>query len=327
MPLTNSQYDALMRIYHYRQQMNAHDLSARQEEIEKRIPRIAEINEQVNIVSAAHARRRIEGDTSAVESLHRELSALQKEREELLRAGGYPADYLQMHYECPDCKDTGYIGSRKCHCFEQAAVDLLYTQSNLQSRLFKENFDTQDFSYYSKEIHPSLNRSVADYMKEVTAYCRSYAEKFGSHQENILFTGMTGVGKTFLSNCIAKAVLDRCYSVVYLTAIQLFEIFSRSTFSQDGEENEVDRYILESDLLIIDDLGTELCNSFTTSKLFYCVNERLAAGKNTIISTNVSPNELRDIYSERIASRLLGYYHLIPLVGDDIRIRKKFRRS
>ena len=164
-------------------------------------------------------------------------------------------------------------------------------------------------------------------MKEVIAYCRHYAETFGSHHENILFTGMTGVGKTFLSNCIAKAVLDRCHSVVYLTSIQLFEIFSKSTFTQDGTDTDIDRYILESELLIIDDLGTELYNSFTTSKLFYCINERLSAGKPTIISTNLKPAELRDIYSERIASRLLGYYHLIPLFGEDIRIQKKFHRS
>lgn len=326
MPLSNAQYDTLMREYNRRQLLHANQLSLRRSEVYAKLPRIAEIDDQVNTVAASYARRRIEGDTAASADLHRELAALKKERESLLTRQGYPADYLTMQHTCPDCQDTGYIQNKKCHCFLQAAVDLLYTQSNLQSQLQKENFDALDFSLYSQEIHPSLNRSVADYMKDVVAYCRSYAQNFDKHTENILFTGMTGVGKTFLSNCIAKAVLDQCYSVVYLTSIQLFDIFSKSTFSQDEDGEKVDHYILDSDLLIIDDLGTELCNSFTTSKLFYCINERLSSGKHTIISTNVNPAELREIYSERIASRLLGYYHLIPLFGDDIRIQKKFLR-
>lgn len=327
MPLSNAQYDTLMREYNRRQLFHANELSLRKTEVYHSVPRIEEIDSEVNSVAAGYARRRIEGDTSASSNLHRELSALKKEREKLLTAHGYPADYLTMQYTCPDCQDTGYIQNKKCHCFLQAAVDLLYTQSNLQSQLQKENFSSLDFSLYSKKIHPSLNRSVADYMKEVVAYCKSYAKNFSKHTENILFTGMTGVGKTFLSNCIAKAVLDQCYSVVYLTSIQLFDIFSKSTFSQEEDEEKVDHYILDSDLLIIDDLGTELYNSFTVSKLFYCINERLSAGKHTIISTNLNPTELRDIYSERIASRLLGYYHLIPLFGEDIRIQKKFLRT
>ena len=326
MPLTNAQYDTLMRTYQERQQFHMQELARRQEEIAARIPRIDELDRQVHEIAAAHARRRIEGDLTASNSLHKQLAKLKAEREALLASAGYPADYLTRQYDCPDCKDTGYIGNEKCHCFHQAAVNLLYSQSNLQSRLLTENFDALDLSLYSQEIHPSLNRSIRDYMEEVVAYCRKYAKTFGTHHENILFTGMTGVGKTFLSNCIAKAVLDRCHSVVYLTSIQLFEIFSKSTFAQDGVDTDIDRYILESELLIIDDLGTELYNSFTTSKLFYCINERLSAGKNTIISTNISPAELRDIYSERIASRLLGYYHLIPLFGEDIRIQKKFHR-
>ena len=162
-------------------------------------------------------------------------------------------------------------------------------------------------------------------MEQVVAACRRYVDQFPSEKGSILFTGKTGLGKTFLSNCIARELIERCFSVVYLPAAQMFEIFSRERFSYDADEEDRDRsrYLLECDLLIIDDLGTELVNTFTTSQLFQVVNERLNRRLGTIISTNLALNELRDEFTDRVMSRIVSQYQVIPLFGEDIRIRKK----
>ncbi len=328
MPLKNSQYDILMREYSRRQLENEHDRQKRVEEVYHKIPRIQEIDRKIRSSAASHARKLIGGDEQALLTMRIELNKLKKEKATLLEKNGFSPDYMELQYVCPDCKDTGYIGSEKCHCLKQASVDLLYTQSNIKEILQRENFSSLTMNYYSKAYHPRLGKSIYEDMKMKIDYCKKYAATYGTqHHNSLLFIGTTGVGKTFLSNCIASEVLNRCYSVVYLTATDLFNIFSRATFNkEDGEENEIDHYILDSDLLIIDDLGTEFSNSFTTGKLFYCLNERIVRQKGTIVSTNLSVNELRDMYSERVVSRLLSNFSILELFGEDIRIQKKFRR-
>ena len=142
-----------------------------------------------------------------------------------------------------------------------------------------------------------------------------------------MFTGTTGVGKTFLTNCIAKELIDQGVSVIYFQSQDLFELFSRSKFGREGQEEAEEncRQILDCQLLIIDDLGTELNNSFVSSQLFYCVNERISRGRGTIISTNLSVDMLRDTYSDRVASRIMSHYTMVPLYGADIRIKKAKR--
>ena len=166
-------------------------------------------------------------------------------------------------------------------------------------------------------------------MKQVVDTCHQFVDSFTTEHGNMLFTGPTGVGKTFLTNCIARELIDRYYSVIYLSANDLFEVFSKNRFEYQAEEEMkgMYQYILDCDLLIIDDLGTELNNSFTSSQLFYCINERLNSSKSTIISTNHPLNELRDRYTERVTSRLISKYTIIPLYGDDIRLRKKAKRA
>lgn len=325
MPLKNSQYDLLMREYNRRQLNDVHRQQKNIERAYKLAPELEQIAVDLTTLSAQRARYFIQGEKASADALQSQISSLKQRRRVILADHGLPADYMELHYQCSDCKDTGYIGNKKCHCFLQAAVDLLYDQSNLKEILRRENFNTFSFRYYSAEYHPTLKRSVRDYMKDIVNRCKTYVSCFEQQHGSILFTGNTGVGKTFLSNCIAKELIERTNSVVYLTATELFEIFSRSSFSyQEDACDDVDHYILESDLLIIDDLGTERTNSFTVSKLFYCINERINRRKGTIISTNLSPGDLRDIYSERIASRILSSYDIIQLFGNDIRIQKKF---
>ncbi len=327
MSLKNSQYDILMREYNRRQLANLHQQKKNVEHAYQIAPQLEQISSELNSLSAQRARHSILGEQENANALRNRISFLKQQRLTILSDHGLPADYMELHYQCPDCKDTGYIGNKKCHCFQQAAVNLLYDQSNLKEILQRENFSTFSFRYYSTEYNQSLKRSVRDYMKDILNRCKAYVSSFQKQHGSILFTGNTGVGKTFLSNCIAKELIEQTSSVVYLTATELFEIFSRSSFSYSEEaSDDVDHYILESDLLIIDDLGTERTNSFTNSKLFYCINERLNRQKGTIISTNLSPGDIRDMYSERIASRILSNYDIITLFGNDIRIQKKFGR-
>lgn len=181
----------------------------------------------------------------------------------------------------------------------------LYAQSNIEQIIAVENFDTFSYEYFDDtRVVPVLNRTVRQYMGQVVETCKSFVKGFSGEHGNLLFTGPTGVGKTFLTNCIAKELIDRYYSVIYLSANDLFEVFSKNRFDYQDEEDMkgMYQYILDCDLLIIDDLGTELNNSFTSSELFYCINERLNSTRSTIISTNHPINELRDRYTERVTS-------------------------
>ena len=329
MSLSNSQFDAIMRTYQQQQLKDLHEKEARVAEIYQKIPVMKELDNSISTKAVACARRLLDGDQGALHELKMEIADLREQKAILLRASGYPADYMETRYLCPDCKDTGYSDGRKCHCFRQAEMKYLYAQSNIEEVVTRENFSTFSFDYFDDTaVNPLLGRTVRQYMEQVVATCRGFVEKFDTEHGNLLFTGPTGVGKTFLTNCIAKELIDKYCSVIYLSANDLFEVFSKNRFEYHTEEEMkgMYQYILECDLLIIDDLGTELNNSFTSSQLFYCINERLNSQKSTIISTNHPMNELRDRYTERVTSRLISKYTVIPLYGDDIRIRKKAKR-
>lgn len=326
MALSNSQYNAIMRDYHEQQIENKHRQDARVDEIYRKIPVIKELDEAVSTCAAARARQLLDGNADALKTLREELADLKEQKEILLKSAGFPADYMEMHYRCQDCRDTGYSDGKKCRCFKRTEMKLLYSQSNIEEIVARENFSTFSYEYYDDTAaEPALGMTVAQYMRFVVGKCLDFVENFPEKGGNLLFTGNTGVGKTFLTNCIAKELMDQYYSVIYLSANSLFDIFSRTKFEYQTEEDIRGMYqhILDCDVLIIDDLGTELNNSFTSSQLFYCINERLNAKKSTIISTNLSINMLRDAYTERVTSRITNQYTVIPLYGGDIRLRKR----
>lgn len=326
MPLNNTQYDEILRAYDARQLANQRLLEARTNAAYEQLPELKEIDDAIASCSVAQARRLLDGEEGALSSLREQLAAYRARKAELMCAHGFPADYFEPVYTCPDCRDTGYIGTKRCHCFEQAAIDLVYTQSNLKEILSTENFDTFSFDYYSSEdINPGTGLSSLDTARDAVAKCRSFISHFGDMFSNLYFYGDTGVGKTFLSNCVAKELMDAGYSVIYFTAFQLFDILSKGVFQKDADAIAAHRNIFECDLLIIDDLGTELTNSFTTSQLFLCLNERILRRKSTVISTNLGMNRLAELYSERVLSRISSNYTLIKLFGADIRILKRNR--
>lgn len=326
MALTNAQYDEIMRGYEMRQTKSRHRQEERLKELYDRAPALHEIDQEISSASLSCARQMLAGDENALEELHRRIAGFQEKKSELIASLGYPPDYLLPDYTCPDCQDTGYIGQKRCHCFQQAAIDLVYTQSNLKTILEKENFSTFSFSYYSDEqINPATNLSALDTAKSAVRECQHFITRFDEEFSNLFLYGDTGVGKTFLSNCVAKELLDSGHSVIYFTSFELFHIFEKNVFERDRDMREPYQNIFDCDLLIIDDLGTEMSNSFTVSQLFLCLNERILRKKSTIISTNLGLNQLAEIYSERTFSRISSNYTMIKLFGDDIRIKKKLQ--
>lgn len=324
MVLNNSQYDALMRIYNAKQLKAKNDTDRRMAEVLLAIPEMKGLLDSVSTITFEAAKRAIRGEASDTNDLHKQLNEISDKKKNLLISAGFAPDYLEPVYECINCQDTGYVNGEKCTCFKQAAINLLYKQSNIQHKLQHENFNKLSFKWYSKDyVDRTTGLTPLDNAKKVVNICMEYVKDFPCG-DNLLFYGDTGVGKTFLSNCIAKEILDNAHSVLYMTAIDLFEYFAKSMDSYDTsyEDKETCNQILDCDLLIIDDLGTELSNAFTNSKLFYCINSRLIAKKSTIISTNLSLEELMRNYSERIFSRITSSYKLLKLFGEDIRLKK-----
>ena len=327
MALNNSQYDEIFRSYDAKQLKAQHDLEKRTKAAYERSPELKSIDASIAETSVACARRLLDGDSKALNELKQALSKLRKQKKALMEELSLPDDYFEAVYVCPDCKDTGYINGKPCHCFRQQAIDLIYTQSNIREVLTRENFSTLTFDYYSDQIvNPVTGLSSLATARSAVAKCHEFIDQFDTSFANLYFYGDTGIGKTFLSNCIAKELLDSGHSVIYFTAFQLFDILSKGVFEKDADAIAAHQNIFDCDLLIIDDLGTELANSFTTSQLFLCLNERILRRKSTIISTNLNMNQIADIYSERVLSRISSSYTLIKLFGDDIRLKKRSRK-
>ena len=329
MALSNSQYDEIMRDYDRQQLEDRRILDERRKSVYARVPRLQEIDTAVASSSVRKARLLLDGDPSAIASLKDELNALREERNRLLKENGYSPEYLHPVCRCPECKDTGYINGQKRHCFKQAIINTVYAQSNIQTILERENFEHFSFDFYSDDdISTTTGLSALATARQAVESCHQFIDDFDNKPKNLFFYGDTGVGKTFLSNCIAKELLDKGYSVIYFTAFQLFDILSKGVFEKDADAIAAHQNIFDCDLLVIDDLGTELSNSFTTSQLFLCVNERLLRHKSTIISTNLNFNQIVDIYSERTFSRICGDYTMIKLFSKtDIRIQKQQRSN
>ena len=327
MGLKNSQYQTIMRAYEQKQ-FKSHDiLTRRYQKVYEKLPEFKELDGSIAALSVQYGKRLLNGEEQDICSLKEELEILRSSKESLLLGAGFPKDYLEPVYECPDCRDTGYIDGKKCHCFKKAVTDLLYEQSNLKEILSEENFDTFQLDYYSENYFDSkTGRSSRSLTEDALQACRRFTDTFGTEFHNLFLYGDVGIGKTFLSNCIAKELMDREFSVLYFSAPKFFHILAQNTFDKnDIDAHNMFEYIFSCDLLIIDDLGTEYTNSFIASQLFTCINERLIDKRSTIISTNLSLEALADLYTERAFSRITSNYTLLKLVGDDIRIKKKLK--
>lgn len=329
--LNNSLYRTIMRDYDRRQAEQKHLQNLRIQEVYDKIPEYEILEQAMVSLCAEEARSRVLNTSSShvksAKQLHDQITDLQNRQKTLLISNGFPENYLELQYHCPICKDTGFAGNDLCSCFRQAAAQKIYDQSRIAPILERENFDTFNIHYYSEAIDPRFGISPADNMKTIVSRCQSYIRNFDSQFSNLFITGNTGVGKSFLTHCIANELLKASRSVLYMTAFDLIRAFEAHTFgnTEDDEESFYEDTLFDSimncDALIIDDLGTETINNFTVSQLFLCLNHRQEHRRSTIISTNLPVEAIQDIYSERISSRIISYYHIFLIFGEDIRIR------
>lgn len=329
MSLSDTQYQEIMMDYDRTRDANRHLLERRRELVYSRIPEIRSLEDSIGTLALERTRRLLglteESEPSeepAGDALHR----ISLRRRALLRANGYPEDYLEPVYTCRDCKDTGYITTSnglqsKCSCFRQREIALLYENSNFSGVRTDDTFANLSYRYCTGE---DLDR-----LKKAATISRDFVTHFHEKKGNLLFFGTVGTGKSFLSGCIANELLRQGYSVVYFTAVGLFDTLARYSF--DGKDKEslynFSKDLYNNDLVIVDDLGTELLSSFVASQLFSLLNERSLRGKATIISTNLNLSELRDRYSDRVFSRISDGFTICKLTGPDVRMCQKLHQQ
>ena len=323
MALSNVEYDAVMRHYDDLRERKRRELEQRREAIYREIPQIASLDDEIAVSSLEAARARIRDPLTDLDGSHRQLGRISARKKQLLLAHGYPQDALELQYECPACRDTGLIDGRHCSCFERTAAALFHGSSALGELLEKENFSRFSYEWYSDIMtDESTGLSARETAREAVDKARALFDG-ESIRGNLYLYGNTGVGKTFLTHCIAKEALDRGLSVLYYSSGDLFDALARSAFDKDGPKRTSLKDLAgHTDLLIIDDLGTELTNAFTASELFRLLNERIRSRRSTVISMNLSLRELSGKYSERVLSRITSEFTILKLIGDDIRILK-----
>ena len=304
----------------------------RRENVFRRQPRLREVDSELRSTMSriiASALRRGTDPRPAVERLRDENLSLQAEKRELLARMGLPEDCLEEKPLCPLCGDTGYRNGQVCRCLRSYYAREQQKELSRMLDLGNQSFETFSLNWYSEDCNPTLGISARENMDWVYRTCRKYAENFGPESGSLLLTGDPGLGKTFLSAAIAREVSGDGWSVVYDTAGHIFQQFETQKFSrEEGDEAsaDVDR-VLSCDLLILDDLGTEMTTAFVQSALYQIINGRLMEKRSTIISTNLSPEKIAQRYTPQIASRIEGEYQLLPFVGEDIRKLKKERES
>ncbi len=289
----------------------------------EKLPRLREIDRLLRATMAAAAQAAFVrgGDSAALmEQARAKNFALQQEKETLI-AENFPEGFLEEGPICRKCGGEGYIGTEMCDCLKE----LCRAEQRKQVRVLSanaESFEDFNLNYYSDRVDPKYGASPRVIMKHNFDICRKYAGDFSMKSGNLLFIGGTGLGKTFLSACVAAEAADKGYSVAYETASHLFAKLEKNRFSPDEESREEVRKLESSDLLIVDDLGTELPGSFVTAALYTLVNDRLLAGKPMVISTNLNIDEIARRYNPQIASRLQGSFTRLTFVGEDIRVLK-----
>lgn len=298
----------------------------RREELFARVPRLAEIERELSRQGAQLARMALggKGFEDGLAQLRRANLALQQEQNDILNALGLPENYLEPPYTCPLCQDTGKVEGKRCSCMTALMRQEASKALPAPEHLDEFSFERFDLSFYPDEGEGAV--SPRRHMEKVLNKCRSFAESFPCAGESLLFIGRTGLGKTHLSLAIANVAAKNGAAVAYASAQDLVDRAERAKFGRDtGGDAEFLQGALACDLLILDDLGTEFASQMAAATLFQVINTRLLERRSTIISTNLSSNELNDRYSERLASRVLCSYTTVPFAGSDVRMQKKLR--
>ncbi len=336
----NSNWQELKREFQQRREEAVAARDERKSLIYDQIPEIRKIDKQIIDMGIAFGRKlvRLASDTKSTKEFEQEINGLIERKRELLRDNGYPENYLDIIYSCKDCNDTGFItddegkpGVVPCHCYRQLLVEQFYDISNLNSD-GQTGFEFFDETFYSDSNDGQDSPRLQ--VLRIREKCLDFVNQFDQPDcPNLFFTGPTGVGKTFLSKSVALEILKKGHTVLYLPAPAMFDIIYRSKYKLNETDVPEDayRYILDTELLIIDDLGTESPSAAKYTELLTLLNYRSAKNiKNpckTILSTNIDPRDLHITYSERIESRILGEFDILNLLGDDIRLIKRLNRA
>ena len=289
------------------------------------VPRLRQIDRQLQLTMAQAAQAVFTQGGDVEDAMNRAREAnlsLQQERAALIEEN-FEEGFLDDTPLCDRCGGSGYVGSTMCECLRELCRQEQKKELTVLN-VGRETFDQFRLDYYPDRVDPKLGVNIRKLMEQTFRTCKRYAQSFTERSPNLLFSGSTGLGKTFLSACIARTVADNGYSVAYETASHLFSKMERAKFSADEDARQETEKYFQCDLLIVDDLGTEMGGQFTTSALYTIVNDRLLAGKPTIISTNLTNEELEKRYSAQICSRLRGAYQRVPFLGEDIRVKKNW---
>ncbi len=298
------------------------------------VPEVEEIDRAIATVGVRYSTKIINGNVSASElasSMESELAELKRKRVDVLAKYGMSEDVFDVPYECALCKDTGVINDKKCICYKQKIKRFMAEAasriSNIPIDFENCSFKNADFSFYSKDVEPSVGVSPYDNARNIYRTCLEFCRNFGSSYENLYIYGPAGVGKTYLTSCMVAELLNAGHGVIYQTAYKLFNFLEDCHFNRSKIENShlLKDAIYDCELLIIDDFGTEFITSYTQSVLFDLLNTRLLEKKSTIINSNLNMTDVRNTYTDRISSRITGYFNLLKFVGEDIRELKKER--
>lgn len=311
--------------YERKRDRQLYEQRMRKENVYKKIPAIRRIDEDIFKAGLSMSKYIIGNPDKymeAVEEAKGTIEKLKMEKAYLLTESNIPVDYMDIKYECNTCNDTGYLDSgSQCNCLRQALVSRAYKMSNIENSLEVENFKTFNINVFSNEPFGNENMTPRENMQDIVSIAEGFISNFNENNgDNLLFYGTTGLGKTFLCSCIAKSLLDKNKIVIYQTAFTILEIIEGHRFKRDTKANDYEyNSLFDADLLIIDDLGTEVSNTFTNAEIFNIVNTRIIGGKKTIISTNLTPKEISEIYTDRIFSRILDKFIPLKFYGPDLR--------
>jgi len=327
MALTDEQYAEIMRSYDRIRERDHYIDEKNHDKIYSKIPELSKIDDEIASLSSDALQSSFNGtdQSAAIQKAADKIRKLVSRKKSLIKEHGFSESDLEPHYECRDCKDTGYINNKECHCLKKKISDLIYDQYKFSSGLEKYNFSDFSLDYYTDDLDPIYRKSGISMAKSALNTSKDFVKKILRNEKvnSILLFGDTGTGKTFLSNCIANELLKNGKTVVYFTAVDFFNRLRELSFSDSpGESTE---RLLDADLLIIDDLGTENTSTFTTSQLFNVINKKLIKEQPLVISTNLKMNEIKELYSERIYSRIISSFELLRLYSDDIRKKKRLR--
>lgn len=302
-------------------------LMKRREEIKNKYPEILELDTTIQKLCLNLSMAALRGitDQNELNNIKEEITDLRAKKYEMLVSHGYNPDYLNLHYNCPKCKDTGFIGIEKCSCFKSKLIKLYYKDSDLEEAVKTNNFKNFNINLYPNhklnDERYTPRKNIEDILEYITG---KYLPNFKNSNTNLLFYGNSGTGKTFLSWCIAKELLDKGFLVVYKTSDDLLRALKDIKFNND---TDLENLLINCDLLIIDDLGSEQITDFSSTELFTLINKKILKNKKMLISTNLSLPLISKRYSERISSRIIGEFKLFKFFAEDIRIQLNLKRQ